>query len=93
MDKYEEIQKKMMSMPDEERMQMMKKLESMCICASCPSYVGTGETGLFFCSKGKSAIITEEKGCTCPGCPVTPEMGLKNLYFCTRGSEKEQRGM
>ncbi|MFQ5832280.1 MAG: DUF2769 domain-containing protein [Candidatus Thorarchaeota archaeon] len=93
MDKFEELMKKAMQMPEEQRMAMMAENKKMCICASCPSYTGTGETELLFCSSGKSKVITEEKGCTCGGCPVTPKMGLTHLYFCTRGSEGQQRGM
>ena len=93
MDKWEEITQKMMAMPEEERMKMREQLKSMCICATCPSYVGTGETALMFCSSGKSEKITEEKGCTCAGCPVTEKRGLTHLYFCTKGNEKQQRGM
>ena len=93
MDKYDEITQKMMSMPEEQRMKMMQEMKKMCICASCPSYVGTGETAIFFCNMGKSSVITEEKGCTCAGCPVTEKRGLTKLYFCIKGSEKEQRSM
>jgi hypothetical protein len=83
----------MMQMPEEEQMMKKKMLASMCICGGCPTYAGTGETMVMFCSIGKSGFITEEKGCTCAECPVTPEMGLTNLYYCTKGNEAEQRGV
>jgi hypothetical protein len=92
LDKWEQIMQMMMQMPEEEQMKKKQMLASMCTCRGCPTYAGTGETQVMFCSMGKSGSITEEKGCTCGGCPVTPEMGLKNLYFCTRGNEAEQRG-
>ena len=82
-----------MQMSEEERMQMMAGNKQKCICADCPSYVGTGETELLFCATSKSNKITEEKGCTCPTCPVTDMMGLTKTYFCTRGGEAQQRGM
>ena len=93
MDKFMELMQKAMQMSEEERMKFIAENKKMCICASCPSYVGTGETELAFCTIGKSEVITEEKGCTCPSCPVTDKMGLTHTYFCTRGSEREQRGM
>ncbi|MFQ6124955.1 MAG: DUF2769 domain-containing protein [Candidatus Heimdallarchaeota archaeon] len=93
MDKFEELMQQMMQMSEEERMKVMAENKKICICASCPSYVETGETELLFCATGKSQVITEEKGCTCPTCPATDKMGLTHTYFCTRGSEREQRGM
>ena len=88
---FEEI----MKMPEEERMKMMEMNKRICVCAraQCPTFIGTGETALFFCGMGKSSIITEEKGCLCPDCPVTEKMGLLNMYYCKRGSEREIRGM
>ena len=93
MDKFQDLMQKAMKMPEEARMKMMAENKKMCTCAGCPSYTGTGETELLFCSTGKSAKITEEKGCICATCPVTPNMGLTNLYFCTKGSEAQIRGM
>jgi hypothetical protein len=91
MDKWEQMMQAMMQMPEEEQMKKKQMLASMCICRGCPSYEGTGETEVMFCSSGKSSVITVEKGCICGECPVTPEMGLTNIYFCTRGNEAEQR--
>ena len=83
----------MMQMPEEEQMKKKQMLANICTCKGCPSYEGTGENQVMFCSSGKSNYIADEKGCICDGCPVTPEMGLKNIYYCTRGNEAEQRGV
>jgi len=69
------------------------ELTKICICGKCPSYKGTRETRLLFCTTGKSALIQKEKGCMCPGCPVTEKMGLRWLYYCMKGSGKEQAGL
>lgn len=90
MAKFEEMMKMMAGMSDEEKMAKIKELKKMCICGSCPTYAGTGETELLFCSTGKSKVITEEKGCTCPGCPITPQMGLRWDYYCIKGPGREQ---
>jgi hypothetical protein len=91
MDVWEEKMIKMMAMPEEEQTRHRRKLMNMCICRDCPSYKGTGETQVLFCSVGKSSVIAEERGCTCGGCPVTPQMGLTKLYYCTKGNEAQQR--
>jgi len=93
LDKWEQTMKAMMQMPEEEQMKKKQMLASMCTCQGCPTYAGTGETRVMFCSTGKSGSITEEKGCTCAECPVTPEMGLTNLYYCIKGNEATQRGV
>ena len=93
MDKWEEMMKKISAMPEAERTKQMEQSRKMCICTSCPSYVGTGETGCLFCGGEKSSIIKEEKGCNCGVCPVVAHMGLTRLYYCTRGNEREQRGI
>jgi hypothetical protein len=71
-------------------MAKVKEVSKLCICGSCPTYDGTGETNLAFCATGKSEKITEEKGCTCPGCPVYDMMGLRWTYYCTKGAGREQ---
>jgi len=93
MDKWEEMMKKFMALPETERMKQLKQSKAMCICTGCPSYAGIGETELLFCGVGKSSIIKEEKGCSCGLCPVVAHMGLTRLYYCTRGNEREQRGV
>jgi hypothetical protein len=81
-------------MTPEEMEEKKKMVLSMCICASCPSWVACDEKGGFcFSTIGKSKCITEEKGCICTTCPVYEKMDLKHGYFCTKGSEKEQAGM
>ena len=93
MDKWEEMMKKIMVMPETERMKWMDLSKSMCICKNCPSYRGTGETELLFCGTEKSTIIGKEMGCSCGLCLVVAHMGLTRLYYCTRGNEAEQRGV
>ena len=93
LDEWEKMMKDMMAIPEAERTKLMEQAKTMCICTKCPSYSGTGEIKVLFCSIGKSSIIKEEKGCSCGLCPVVPHMGLTRLYYCTRGSEKEQRGV
>jgi len=93
LDEWEKMMKKMKAMPEAERMKLMEQARTMCLCTKCPSYRGTGETELLFCSTGKSSIIKEEKGCSCGLCPVVAHMGLTRLYYCTRGNEREQRGV
>jgi hypothetical protein len=87
---FEQAMKMMDQMSEEERKATIAEYTNMCICASCPTYVGTGETKLLFCDLGKSDVITEDKGCTCPGCPVTPKMGLRWNDYCLKGSGRER---
>ncbi len=95
MPKFEEMMKGMAGMSQEEMMKKVAQVKDVCknFCVKCPSYEGTGETDLGFCSMGKSQKITEEKGCLCGGCPVTEMMGLRWEYYCTKGSGREQAGM
>lgn len=87
---FEDVMKMMANMSEEEMKTAVQENMKMCICGTCPSYVGTGEDKLLFCATGKSDRITEEKGCTCPGCPVTPKMGLRWDYYCIKGAGKDQ---
>lgn len=89
---FEDSMEMMASMSKEDMMAGMEENKKICAdyCGNCPSYSGTGETELLFCSTGKSDKITEEKGCLCGGCPVTPKMGLRWGYYCTRGSGRDQ---
>lgn len=89
MSTFEEKLAQMKGLSEAEMAERAKKIKSMCICASCPSYEGTGETELAFCLIGKSSVITEEKGCTCGGCPVTDMMSLRWVYYCTKGAARE----
>lgn len=75
----------------EEMVERVKEIKNICkaFCGECPSYTGTGETELGFCTVGKSSIIKEEKGCLCPSCPVTKKMSLRWDYYCTQGSARQ----
>lgn len=90
---FEQAMQAMNKMSPKEKESKMKELARMCICADCPTYVGTGEKALLFCATGKSKIIEEEKGCICPGCPVQDTMGLRWDYYCTKGSGRELAGL
>jgi hypothetical protein len=68
------------------------KLRSLCICGTCPSFKGTGETALLFCYVGKSSKIKNQRGCICGGCPVKKQQGLRKVYFCLFGTEAGQLG-
>ena len=76
----------------EEFKKKLPKVQEMCICKKCPSYV-EGATGTGFCHPlvGKSKKITKEKGCICGSCPVYMKMKLTKGYYCTRGSEMEMK--
>jgi hypothetical protein len=88
--RFEDVMKQMGQMSEEERKAQTAENMKLCICAACPTYVGTGESKVYFCSMGKSEVIKEEKGCTCPECPVTARMGLRWEFYCTRGAGREQ---
>ena len=89
---FEQKMEAMGALSQEEAAKMMEDVKSVCeaYCGQCPSYAGTGETELGFCSRGKSEIITEEKGCLCAACPITEKMSLRWGYYCTKGSGREQ---
>ncbi len=87
---FEEAMQLMKNMPQKERDVMILENDKVCMCARCPSYIGTGEKMLTFCLKGKSKIIKAEKGCLCPACPVQDKMHFKWVYYCMRGSGAEQ---
>lgn len=69
----------------------LPKVQKMCICKGCPSYVKE-ESTVGFCHPlvGKSQVIKKEKGCICGKCPVYTKMKLTKGYYCTRGAEIEQ---
>lgn len=87
---FEEAMQAMKKMSPKEREEMMMANDKMCICARCPTHLGTGEKLLTFCLKGKSKIIKKESGCLCPACPVQDKMHFKWVYYCMRGSGAEQ---
>ncbi len=88
--RFEDVMKAMKKMSPGEIQAAMDENANLCICPSCPTYVGTGESKVFFCGMAQSEIISEEKGCTCPDCPVTEKMGLRWQYYCTKGTGGEQ---
>lgn len=90
---FEEEMEMMKDLSEEEMAKRMEEVKNICkaFCGECPSYTGTGETELGFCTIGKSNVIKEEKGCLCGSCPVTPKMSLRWGYYCTRGSGREQQ--
>lgn len=89
---FEHVMEAMDRMSPGEREARISELTEICICGSCPTYDGTGETRLLFCVTGKSGMIKEEKGCLCPGCPVQDKMALRWDYYCLKGSGKELAG-
>ena len=84
-----------MEMTPEQMEKRLKKLEPMCICGNCPTYLELGEEDdyIVYCfpTRGKSAKIKDELSCTCESCPVYKEMNFTTDYFCTRGTEKQQK--
>lgn len=71
------------------RDRLAEAAKASCICADCPSYVGTDETALVFCIIGKSDIIADDKGCTCRECPVQDVLALRWHDYCFKGSASE----
>ena len=68
------------------------KVESVCICRSCPSYFDCGEPlGFCFYGSGASSCITVKRGCICPACPVHEQSNLELDFYCTEGSEEHQK--
>jgi len=92
---FADVVKMMGEMSPEEMKASVEDSMKVCAeyCGKCPSYEGTGETDLLFCAKGKSDVITDEKGCTCGGCPVQASMMLEWDYYCTKGSGRQQAGL
>jgi len=88
---YEEKIKIMAGMTEKEINDGIEQLKYICkdYCGKCPSYQGTGETNLAFCSIGKSSLIKEKKGCLCKQCPVTKMMSLRWDFYCTDGNALE----
>jgi hypothetical protein len=72
-----------------DRKRSAEQLAYMCLCGSCPSYVGTGETQLVFCTIGKSESMPKQRECLCVKCGVTRTMSMRWKYYCTEGSAFE----
>ena len=88
---YEEKIKIMKGMTEKQLQESLEQVKFMCkdYCGKCPSYQGTGETNLAFCSIGKSSIIKEKKGCLCKQCPISKMMSLRWEFYCTEGNTLE----
>ena len=88
---YEEKIKIMSGMTEKEISDGLEQIKFICkdYCGKCPSYQGTGETDLAFCSIGKSSLIKEKKGCLCKECPVYKMMSLRWEFYCTEGNALE----
>jgi len=69
----------------------IEQLKYICkdYCGKSPSYQGTRETNLAFCSIGKSSLKKEKKGCLCKQCPVTKMMSLRWDFYCIDGNALE----
>jgi len=87
---FEQTVEMLAKMSEDQRAAYIAECSDMCICESCPTYEGTGETMLLFCVHGKSGIISEDKGCPCRECPVTEKMGLRWNDYCLKGSAEER---
>ncbi len=85
---FEEKIQIMNAMTEKQLQDSLEQVKFMCkdYCGKCPSYVGTGETNLAFCSIGKSSIIKEKKGCLCKQCPISKTMSLRWEFYCTDGN-------
>lgn len=85
---FEEKIQIMEGMTEKEISDSIEQLKFFCkgYCGKCPSYQGTGETHLAFCSLGKSQKIQGKKGCLCKQCPVYKMMSLRWEYYCVEGS-------
>jgi hypothetical protein len=85
---FEEKIKMMEKMTEKQLIESLEQVKYTCrnYCGKCPSYQGTGETELGFCSIGKSSVIKEKKGCLCKQCPISKTMSLRWEHYCTDGS-------
>ncbi len=84
---FEEKATILQKMTEEDIKRTAEQLPHICkdYCGKCPTYVGTGEKRLAFCSLGKSEIIKEQKDCLCNQCPLTKQMSMRWDHYCTRG--------
>lgn len=69
---FEQKLKMLAIMSEKDQARSAENLLGFCenYCRKCPSYIGTSETRLSFCTLGKSAHIKEQKGCLCSQCPI-----------------------
>ncbi len=94
-DKWMEVQRLLVAMPDEEREALMAENRSDCICPTCPSYgePSAEKSEALFCCEGKSQSIGVVVDCLCSGCEVAERMGMEHSRYCMSGNEREQRGL
>ncbi|MFX0208478.1 MAG: DUF2769 domain-containing protein [Candidatus Hodarchaeota archaeon] len=88
---FEEKMKMLAYMSEADQQRSAENVIGFCedFCKKCPSYEGTGETKLAFCTLGKSSVILEQKGCLCPQCPIFRTMSLRWNHYCSRGNAIE----
>jgi hypothetical protein len=71
--------------------EIRQKMEGLCICRQCPSFVDCSERVAYCLQETrKSNCIKDQRGCICGGCSVWKQLGFKNGYYCVLGSEKKQ---
>jgi hypothetical protein len=84
---FEEKYKSMMGgMSEADQKKSAGQVLHLCQCNKCPTYAGTDETDLVFCTLGKSEAIRDKKGCLCSTCSITKTMSLRWDYYCIQGS-------
>ncbi len=88
---FEEKMKLMAHMSEADQARSVENAIGFCAeyCGKCPTYEGTGETALVFCTLGKSSIIAEQKGCLCAQCPIAKTMSLRWDQYCIKGKAME----
>ena len=84
---FEEKMKMFAHMSKTDQQRSAENVAGFCeeYCGKCPSYAGTGEIMLGFCTIGKSSLIQEQKGCLCAQCPISRTMSLRWDHYCIRG--------
>ena len=85
----EKLQKLVPNMSEADLIAGAEQVAYMCICKTCPTYQGSGETKVVFCGLGKSTTIQEKKGCLCSECPYNRMMNLRWDYYCIQGKALE----
>ncbi len=88
---FEEKMKMLAYMSEADQQKSAANVIGFCedYCGKCPSYEGTGETKLGFCTLGKSSVIHEQKGCLCAQCPISRTMSLRWNHYCSQGKAIE----
>lgn len=94
-DKWAEMQRMIASLPAADQADVDRENQSLCLCATCPTYKDCGgdQKESVFCTHGASSCIVDGKGCLCDDCQVYERMGLTKGQFCIDGSEASQRGL